>query len=96
LKIDDLLKVQELKFFFKYRLGNLPVYLLNWNFIPNYNVHGNDTRKAINIHISTTRHEFAKKSLKYNLRHTIKNTPELVLEKIITHSLHRFTYYFKN
>ena len=95
LKIDDLLKVQELKFFYKYRHGILPVYLLNWNIIPNYNIHSHDTRKATNIHTSMTRHEFAQKCLKHNLPHTINDTPELVLVKIITHSLHGFAYYFK-
>ena len=38
LKIDDRLKLQELKFFYKSRHGNEPVYLLNWNIIPNYNI----------------------------------------------------------
>ena len=38
LKIDDLLKVHGLKNFYKYRNGILPVYLLNWNIIPNYNI----------------------------------------------------------
>ena len=87
--------MQELKIFYKYRHGILPVYLLNWNIIPNYNIHSHDTRKATNIHTSMTRHEFAKKSLKHNLPHTINDTPELVLEKIITHSLQGFAYYLK-
>ena len=81
LKIDDQLKLQELKFFYKYSHDNVPVYLLNWNIIPNYNIHSHDTRKATNIHTSMIRHEFAKKSLKYNLPHIINDTPELVLEK---------------
>ena len=42
-----------------------------------------------------TRHEFAKKCLKYNLPHIINDTPELVLEKIVTHSLRGFAYYLK-
>ena len=95
IKIDDLLKVQELVFFYKYRHGVLPVYLLNWNTIPNYNMHSHDTRRATNILTSMTKHEFAKKCLKQNLPHTINDTPELVLEKIITHSLHGFEYYLK-
>ena len=83
--------MQELVFFYKYRQGVLPVYLLNWNIIPNYNIHSH----ATNIHTSMTKHEFAKKCLKHNLPHTINDTPELVLEKIITHSLHGFEYYLK-
>ena len=83
LKIDDQLKLQELKFFYQYRHDNVPVYLLNWNIIPNYNIHSHDTRKATNIHICMTRHEFAKRCLKYNLPHIINDTPELVLEKLL-------------
>ena len=81
LKIDDQLKRQELKFFYKYRHDNVPVYLLNWNNIHNYNIHSHYTRKATNIHTSMTIHEFAKKCLKYNLPHIINDTPELVLKQ---------------
>ena len=81
LKIDDQLKLQELNNFYKYRHDNVPVYLLNWNIIPNYNIHSHDTRKATHIHTSMTRHEFAKKCLKYNSPHIINNTPELVMVK---------------
>ena len=59
-------------------------YLLNLNVIPNYNIHGHDTRKATNILTSVTRHQFAKKCLKYSLPHIINDTPELVLEIIVT------------
>ena len=65
LKIDDQLKLQELNFFYKYRHGNVPAYLLNRKVITNYNIHSLDTRKATNI--PTSIHEFAKKCLLYNL-----------------------------
>ena len=81
MKIYDQLKLQGLKFFYKYGHDNVSVYLLNWNIIPNYNIH--DTRKATNIHTSMTRHEFAIKCLKYNLPHIINDTPELVWEKLL-------------
>ena len=51
--------------------------------------------QATHIHTTMTRHEFAKKCLKYNLPHIINDTPELVLEKNITHSLRGFAYYLK-
>ena len=35
LKVEDILTLQELKFYFKYNQGILPKYLQNWNFIPN-------------------------------------------------------------
>ena len=58
----------------------MPTYLLNWTIIPKYNIYSHDTRKATNTHTSMTRHEFAKKCLKYNLPHIINDIPELVLE----------------
>ena len=48
-----------------------------------------DTHKATNIHTSMTKHEFAKKCLKYNLPHIINDTAELVLEK---HCYSQFTW----
>ena len=42
-----------------------------------------------------TRHEFAQKCLEYNLPHIGNDTPELILEKIVTHSLLGFAYYLK-
>ena len=80
MNINDQLKLQELIFFYKYRHDNVPVYLLNWNIIPNYNIHSHDTRKATNIQTSMT---------------IINDTPELVLETIVTHSLRGFAYYLK-
>ena len=37
----------------------------------------------------------AKQCLKYNLPHIINYIPELVLEIIVTHSLHGYVYYLK-
>ena len=75
LKIDNQLKLEKLNFFYKYMHSSVPVYLLNWNVIPNYNIHSHDTRKATNIYTSMTRHEFVKTFLKYNLPHIINDTP---------------------
>ena len=53
------------------------------------------TRKATIIHISITRHESDKKCLEYNLPHILNDTPELVWDKIVTHSLRGFACYLK-
>ena len=96
LKIEDQLKLQKLKFYFKYIHRHLPVYLLNWQITPNVNIHFHDTRKSKNIHTARTKHEFAKICLKYNLPFIINNTSDIVKEKIYTHSLRDFTIYAKN
>ena len=89
------LQLQEHKLLYKYRHGNLPVYLFNWNVTSNYNIHGHDNGKATHIIISMTIHDFAKKKcLKYNLPHIILDTPEL-FRKMFTHSLRGVVYYLK-
>ena len=61
LKVEDILTLQELKFYFKYNQGILPKYLQNWNFIPNSKIHNHNTRKITTLHTFKTKHEFAKK-----------------------------------
>ena len=63
LKVEDILTLQELKFYFKYNQGILPKYLQNWNFIPNSKIHNHNTRKITTLHTFKTKHEFAKKHL---------------------------------
>ena len=40
------------KFYYKYIHRNLPVYLLNWEIIPNYNIDSRNTRNVTNMHTS--------------------------------------------
>ena len=49
LKLEDLLKLQ-LKFYFKFNEGSLPVYLQNWDITPNARVHNYNTRELGCIH----------------------------------------------
>ena len=96
LKVEDILTLQELKFYFKYNQGILPKYLQNWNFIPNSKIHNHNTRKITTLHTFKTKHEFAtKKTLKYNLPYTINNTPHIVKDKVNTHSFQGFSLYVK-
>ena len=95
LKVEDILTLQELKFYYKYNEGALPIYLQNWKFIMNVNLHNYNTRKIRTLHTFKTKHEFAKKCLKYNIPHTINDTPQIVTEKELTHSMHGFSLYVK-
>ena len=95
LKVEDILTLQELKFYFKYNQGILPKYLQNWNFIPNSKIHNHNTRKITTLHTFKTKHEFAKKTLKYNLPYTINNTPHIVKDKVNTHRFQGFSLYVK-
>ena len=96
LKIEDMLKLQELQFYFKYIHNQLPSYLLNWQIIPSINIHNYNTRAIDNIHTFRTNHKFAMKCLRHSLPHTINETPDAIKNKIYTHSLHGFIIYIKH
>ena len=92
LKVDDILKLEQLKFYYKNLHNNLPVYLQNWRIIFNYDIHNYDTQIKNEIY---TKHEFAKKCLQHNLPFLLNNIPTIVKEKLSTHSLQGFAHYAK-
>ena len=95
LKVDDILKLQQLKFYYKYLHNDLPRYLQNWRFVFKYEVHGHDTRDKNKIYTYKIKHEFTKKCLRHNLPLLLNNLPEIVKEKLMTHSSQGFVNYVK-
>ena len=81
LKLEDLLKLQQFKFYFKFNDGSLPVYLQMWDITTNAHIHNYNTREFACI----------KKMPKL-----INDTPERVKDMINTHSLQGFTNYCKS
>ena len=92
LKLEDLLKLQQLKFYFKFNEGSLPVYLQNWDITPNAHVHNYNTRELGCMHTFKDKHEFAKKMSQILFAKTYKR----VKDKINTHSFQGFINYSKN
>ena len=82
LKIEGMLKLQELTFYFKYIHKHLPSYLLNWEIIPSINIHNYNTRAKENIHTLRAKYDFAMKCLRHSLPHTINETPDAIKNKI--------------
>ncbi len=76
LKVKDILKLQELKFYFKYINRKLPYYLQSLPFSRNSDIHH---------HELNTRH--AKQCIRFDLPKVINSTPRQILDKIHTHSL---------
>jgi len=95
LKVPDILRLQELKFYYKFKHGNLPSYLMEMPFYSNTETHNYNTRQQNNIHQPLARHEYAKKCLRIDLPHVINTTPVNILEKVNTHSLNGFSWYIK-
>ena len=81
LKITDLLRLQELKFYCKCMHNLLPSYMQDWQLPPNTSIHTHNTRRQHELHIFRTQHEFGKRCLRHNLPNTLNNTPALVKEK---------------
>ena len=61
LKLPDLLKLQELKTYFKFVHSELPTYLLELPFDLNVTIHNHNTRGHKQIHANVVIHEFAKR-----------------------------------
>ena len=95
LKIQDILTLQTLKIYHKFRNNNLPNYIQNWPLFQNSNIHNHNTRGANALHKNRCSHVFAQKSLKLNITNIVNGTPDIILDKIDTHSLHGFTNYVK-
>ena len=68
LKLEDLIKQQQLKFYFKFNEGSLPVYLENWDITPNAHVHNYNTREV--------KHEFATTKLSNIICQNLSMTPQ--------------------
>ena len=95
LRIDHLLKQQELKFYFKYRNNLLPVYLQNIPLFHINEIHLHDTRAGKEIRHPLVKHEYAKKSIRYTIPVTVNETPLCILDKIDTHCIQGFSKYIK-
>ena len=95
LNIQDILTLQTLKLYHKFRNNKLPYYMQNWPLYQNYNIHNHSTRGANALHNNRCIHVFAQKSLKLNITNIVNDTPHNSLDKINTHSLNGFTNYMK-
>ncbi len=94
LKVQDIFKLQEFKFYFKFINNKLPYYLQNLPFNKN-TIHSHTTRTQHNIHQMKPNHEYARKCIQYVPPILINNAPIEILEKVYTRSLHGFAGYIK-
>ncbi len=95
LKVYDILKLQELKFYFKYKNNKLPYYLQNVPFKDNTSTHSHATRIQYSIHQYKPNHKYAKRCIRYDLPRVVKDTSVKIIDKVHTLSLHGFTGYIK-
>ncbi len=96
LKVGDILKLQTLKLYYKFKHKLLPTRLMNLPFLHNYEVHTHNTRSRSKIHLSKPAHVFATKTVRHNLPMVVNDTASEILDKIETHSLWGFAGYIKH
>ena len=95
LKVIDLYKFFQLKFYFKLTNQLLPQYFYSFDLKTNHDIHLHNTRQRHNLHITRVKHKFAKRCIRYQLPSEINLTPTLITDKINTHSFSGFSNYAK-
>ena len=89
LKIEDIFEIQCLKLYYKYRKAILPKYLIDM-LTENRDVHNHNTRQTSHLHHGVTRTVSARNCVRYSLPVLIDNTPNDVLQRVLTHSIDGF------
>ena len=95
LKLEDIFKINILKFIYKYENGLLPNYF-SILFIENTANHDHNTRNRNVNRIPIPRTTSAKETIRYYLPSFMNDIPVLVRDKISTHSLKGFTNYSRS
>lgn len=96
LKVGDIFTLQTLKFYYRFKNGQLPAYSLSLPFPQNLDMHDYETRNRQQLHPDRPVHVYASKTIRYNLPYIVNNTPHDVLDKIGTHGLKGFSGYVKH
>ena len=81
LKVADILKIQELKFHYRFMHNTLHRYLQRIAFHQNpiiHPAHDYNTRRQNELHITRTYHEYAQRCIRHNIPRTIDNTTALI------------------
>ena len=95
LKIEDIHKVQKLKFFYKLTHKDIPEYFNGISLIQVGDIHDHVTRNRNNVYTQRIFHQFAEKSIRHSIFHTINDAPELIRSKDNTHSFQGLSNYTK-
>ena len=93
LKTEDILKMKQLKFYFKYLKNNLPLYFQNLSIKANNHTHNTRNQDLYKCRI---KHDFANQSLIFCIPETLNNCTINIKEKLPTHSIEGMSMYTKN
>ncbi len=79
LKVNDIFKLQELKFYYKYKNNELPHYSQSLPFRPNTRTHDHDTRIKHKIHNPIGKHVFIKNCVRFDIPKIVNNCPNSII-----------------
>ena len=86
LKLDDIFKLQVLKFYFNYRHNSVPIYFQLFDFVSRSETHHYDTRNKEKLSTTKTRTKIADLSLRHITCSVVNDTSSSIIDKIYTHS----------
>ena len=95
LTIHDLFSLNCLRFLYNYKNKKLPTYFCELTYTPRSDIHDYDTRYADLIDIESTRTVMAEKCIRVHLGNVMNDTPNIIMEKINTHSIYGFVFSIK-
>ncbi len=96
LKLSDIFNLQTLKYYYKFVNNSLPPYHQTLPIVSNRNVHDHDIRQSNKLHVQRTNKQLVKNCIRHNVIKIVNTTPNNILDKVNTHSLHGFAVYTKN
>ena len=96
LKLNDIHKVQQLKFYYKLVNTDLPEYFSHIPYLCNFEIHQHYTRGINNLFIPRVSHEYTKTYIRHNVIETVNDALSIIIYNIYTHNLHGFITYIKN
>ena len=95
LRLEDMFKMNMLKWYYRHQKKELPAYFTNFEIKSQKEIHDIDTRNKNHYAPPVPRMQCARKCLRNSISTVINSTPQIVLEKIKTHSFSGFCEYAK-
>ena len=95
LKVKDIHKLSQLKFFYKRFHRELPEYFNTMLTMKPIDIHDHSTRKRDTFLIERIYHSFAEKCIRNSILHIVNGVPHAIKDKVSTHSFHGFSQYVK-
>ena len=95
LSVPDMLLLNSMKFYYKYKRNELPDYFTSFNLHTQGSTHDYNTRQGDDIRTNRVRINLTEKCLRNYLPKTINSTPNQIFNRIDTHSMEGFAFTVK-